>query len=132
MSRCRVPTSFPQWPSHTLWCLLFKKANHYTMTTLNIRSDLMATWECAKQAQASTQLLVKSNACALHFKELKKTHIDRHDVHRQFAETIDGDQDAKAPPLEELCQLIIITVYTLFLVRRGMVRLVCHMLTCYV
>ena len=51
MSRRRIPTSFPQWPSHPLWGLLFKKANHFTMTTLimNIRSDPMATWECAKQ-----------------------------------------------------------------------------------
>ena len=56
------------------------------MTTLNIRSDPMATRECAKQAQASPQLLGKRNACALHFRELKKTHIDRHDVHPQFAE----------------------------------------------
>ena len=48
LSRRRVPTSFPQWPSNTLWCLLFKKVNHSTMTTLNIRSDPMATWECAK------------------------------------------------------------------------------------
>ena len=49
MSRRRVPTSFPQWPSHPLWCLLFKKANHSAMTTLNICSDPMATWQCAKQ-----------------------------------------------------------------------------------
>ena len=41
-------------------------------TLLNIRSDPMATWECAKQVQASPQLLGKRNACALHFKELKK------------------------------------------------------------
>ena len=72
MSRRRVPTSFPQWPSHPLWGLLFKKANHFMMTTLimNIRSDPMATWECAKQVQASPQLLGKRNACALHFREL--------------------------------------------------------------
>ena len=72
MSRRRVPTSFLQWPSRPLWGLLFKKANHFTMTTLNIRSDPMATWECAKQVQASPQLLGKRNACALHFRELKK------------------------------------------------------------
>ena len=72
MSGRRIPTSFPQWPSHPLWCLLCKKANHFTMTTLNIRSDPMATWECAKQVQASPQLLGKHNACALHFRELKK------------------------------------------------------------
>ena len=47
MSRRRVPTSFPQGQSRPLW------ANHFTMTTLNIRSDPMATWECAKQIQAS-------------------------------------------------------------------------------
>ena len=41
MSRRRVPTSFPQWPSHSLWGFLFKKANHFKMTTLNIRSDLI-------------------------------------------------------------------------------------------
>ena len=48
MSRGRVPTSFPQWhlaPSE----VSFKKANHFTMTTLNIRSDPMANWECATQ-----------------------------------------------------------------------------------
>ena len=28
ISRRRVPTSFPQWPSRPLWGLLFKKANH--------------------------------------------------------------------------------------------------------
>ena len=38
------------------------------MTTLNIRSDPMATWECAKQVQASPKLLRKRNACALHFR----------------------------------------------------------------
>ena len=53
MSRRSVPTSFPQWPSRPLLALLFKKANHFVMTTLNIRSDPMATWECAKQVQAS-------------------------------------------------------------------------------
>ena len=35
------------------------------MTPLNIRSDPMATRECAKQVQASPQLLGKRNACAL-------------------------------------------------------------------
>ena len=53
-----------------------------------IRSDPMATWECAKQAQASPKLLSKRNACALHFRELKKTHIGRHDVNPQFAESL--------------------------------------------
>ena len=71
MSRRRVPTSFPR--RHLApWGLLFKKANHFTMTTLNIRSDPMATWECAKQVQASSQLLGNRNACALHFWELKE------------------------------------------------------------
>ena len=55
------------------------------MTTLNIRSDPMATWECAKWVQASPQLLGKRDPCALHFRELEKTHIDREDVHLQFA-----------------------------------------------
>ena len=32
----------------------------------------MATRECAKQVQASPKLLRKHNACALHFRELKK------------------------------------------------------------
>ena len=89
MSRRIVPTSFPQWPSHALWCHLFKKANHFMMTTLNIRFDLMATWECAKQVQASAQLLCKRNACALNFRELKKNlHRSRgyRCVHLQFAE----------------------------------------------
>ena len=59
------------------------------MTTLNIRSDPMATWGCAKQAGASPQLLGKCNTCTLHFRELKKTHINRHDdVHPQFAESL--------------------------------------------
>ena len=58
------------------------------MTTLNIRSDPMPTWECAKQVQASPQLLGNRNACALHFRELKKTHIDRDDVHLQFVESL--------------------------------------------
>ena len=62
--------------------------------------------------------------------------IHRHPSGENFwhgmAETIDRDQDAKAPPLEELCQLRIITVYTSFLVRQRMVRLECHMLMCYV
>ena len=31
LSRSWVPTSFPQWPSQPLRCLLFKKANHFTM-----------------------------------------------------------------------------------------------------
>ena len=67
--------------------LLFKKANHFTMTTLNIRSDPVATWECAKQVQASPQLLGKRNACALHFRELKKnSHRSRRCVHLHFAE----------------------------------------------
>ena len=47
------------------------------MTTMNIRSDPMATWECVKQVQASPpQLLGKRNAYALHFRELKKTSIE--------------------------------------------------------
>ena len=75
VSRRRVLTSFPQWPSHLLWCLLFKKANHF-LTTLNIRSDPMATWECAKQVQASSELLGKRNSCTLHFREFKKARID--------------------------------------------------------
>ena len=53
MSHRRVPTLFPQWPSRPLWGLFFEKTNHFTMTTLNIRSAPMATWECAKQVQAS-------------------------------------------------------------------------------
>ena len=39
MSHFRVPTPFPQWPSHPLWSLLFRKANHFTMITLNILFD---------------------------------------------------------------------------------------------
>ena len=76
MSCHRVPTSFPQGPSRSLWGFLFKTANDFAMTTLNIGSDPMATWECAKQVQASPQLLIdvaaKCNACALHFGEPKK------------------------------------------------------------
>ena len=45
--------------------------------------------ECAKQVEASSQLLGKRNACALHFRELNKTHIDRNDVHLQFAKSLD-------------------------------------------
>ena len=87
MFRRRVPTSFPQWPPRPLCSLFFKKANHFTMTTLNICSNPMATWECAKQVQASPQLLGKRNACALHFRELKKnSHRSRRCVHLQFAE----------------------------------------------
>ena len=86
MSRCRAPTSFPQWPSDPLWCPLFKKANHSMMTTLNIRSDPIAIWECAKQVQASPKLLGKRNACALHFRELKKNSHRSRGVHLQFAE----------------------------------------------
>ena len=62
LSVCRrIPTSFPQSPSHPLWGLLFKKAIHFTMTTFNIRSDPTATWEYAKQIRASSpscQLLI--------------------------------------------------------------------------
>ena len=54
------------------------------MTILNIRSDPVATWECAKQVQVSSQVLGKCNACTLHFGDLKKTHIDRDDVHLHF------------------------------------------------
>ena len=87
MSRRRVPTSFPQWSSHPLWCLLFKKVNHFTMTVLNIRSDPMATWECAKQVQAFPQHFCKHNACAMHFRELKRNlHRSRGCVHLQFAD----------------------------------------------
>ena len=42
------------------------------MTTVNIHSDPMATWECAKQVQASSELFRMRNACALHFREVKK------------------------------------------------------------
>ena len=42
------------------------------ITTLNIRSDLMATWECEKQVQASPQLLAKHNTYALGCRELKE------------------------------------------------------------
>ena len=42
------------------------------MTTVNIRSDPMVTWECAKQVQVSSELFGMRNACALHFKEVKK------------------------------------------------------------
>ena len=58
------------------------------MTMLNICSDPMATWDCAKQVQASPQLLGKRNAYALHFRQLNKTHIDRDDVHLQSAESL--------------------------------------------
>ena len=61
LSRCRVLTSFPQRPSCLLQGLLFKKANHFMIATLNIRSDPMVTWESAKQVQASPpnyQLLI--------------------------------------------------------------------------
>ena len=53
-----------------------KSALGTRLTTMNIRSDPMATWECAKQIQASPQLLGKRNTCALHFRELKKTSIE--------------------------------------------------------
>ena len=123
MTRRRVPTLFPQWPSHPLWCLLFKKANHFTMTTLNIRSDPMATWECAKQVQASPQLLGKRNAYALPKKNttrwLKFLFLDR--LRSRFEGTTTGGA----------VSAYIISLYFI-LVRRGMVRLVCHMLTCYV
>ena len=59
----------------------------------------------------------------------EKTNNDTID---EVSFSIDRDQDAKASPLEELCQLTITTVYTSFLMKRGMVRLVCHMLTRYV
>ena len=96
MSLRGVPTSFPECPSRPLWGRLFKKANHFTMTTLNIRSDPMATWECAKQVQASSELLSKRNACALHFRELKKTRIDRDDVCMST--------NVRKPPLLVSCQ----------------------------
>ena len=59
------------------------------MTTMNIRSDPMATWECAKQVQASSQLLDKRNACALHFRELKK-NIDQD---RKIGTNLECDAD---------------------------------------
>ena len=52
LSVCLV-VGFRPWPSRPIRTLFFKKTNHFAMTTLNIRSDPMATWECAKQVQAS-------------------------------------------------------------------------------
>ena len=56
-----------------------KRQTTLRLTTLNIHSDPMVTWERANQVRASPQLLGKRNACALHFRELKKnSHRSRY------------------------------------------------------
>ena len=94
------------------------------MTTLYIRSDPVDQLEMCKAGSGFPSF---SSQSVMH------AHCPgKNDTIAEVSFSIDRDQDAKALPLEQLCQLMILTVYTSFLVRRGMVRLVCHMLTCYV
>ena len=68
----------------------------------------MATWECAKQVQVSPQLLGKPNACALHFRKLKKnSHRSRRCTSDlQFAESLRINVMQKSSKLELFYQIV--------------------------
>ena len=50
------------------------------MTTLKIRSDPMATWECAKQVQASSEVSASVTHARCILGTSRKTRIDRDDI----------------------------------------------------